>query len=172
MNEELERVWLSCDVASLWDACRDKFGRTSRINFEVLKNVVPSIRGGIDKVSMSANAYIVTHKRSTHKAFSDVLISLEYQVKMTEVDYVSSGKRPLAVHDDWTAGITVDAVHWADHYDTFVLAAGERQFEKLLTYLKNRGKNAVVLTFENDATKALYEGYADEVFYLTKDIVY
>jgi hypothetical protein len=169
---ELERIWLAVDVASLWDACRVSHGRGARINFEVLQDIVPSLRGGIEFVELTASAYIVTHKRNTHGTFSDVLNSLEYHVKPTEVEYVSDGNKPMPVHGDWTSGITVDAMHWLEHYDTFVLAAGTKQFEKLLTYLRNHGKNVIVLTFESEATQALYEDYADEVFYLTKDIVY
>ena len=170
--EQLERVWLACDVSSLWDSCRDAFGDNSRINFEVLKYVVPALRGGIDKVQMNANAYIVTHKRHTHKTFSDVLTSLEYVVKLTEVDYVTHKNRPTPVHDDWTSGITLDAVYWIDSYDTFVLAAGCRQFEKLLNFLRANGKNIIVLTFKSEYTEAVYSDYADEVHYLTEDIVY
>ena len=172
---DLERVWLAVDVSSLWDACRDKHGKDARINFEVLRNVIPSLRGGIDKVNMNASAYIVTHKRATHAAFSEVLTSMEYMVRNTEVAYVDPlppTRRVMAIHDDWTAGIAVDAMHWLEEYDTFVLAAGHKQFEKLLTYLQNRGKKVIVLTFETPVTKALYEEYADDVFYLTKDIVY
>ena len=168
----LERVWLAVDVASLWEACRACHGDRSRINFEVLKNVVPALRGGIDRVELTANAYIVTHKRATHKSFSDVLTSLEYAVKPIEMDYVSHNKRPLAIHDDWAVGISVEATHWLDSYDTFVLAAGTKQFTKLLTYLQNRGKTVIVLTFESEAAKGLYEGFADEVLYLTEDIIY
>jgi hypothetical protein len=172
MSEDLERVWLSVCVSSLWDACREKYGKHARINFEVLKNIVPCLRGGIDKVDLNAVAYIVTHKRATHSSFSDVLTSLEFQVRTTEVSYVSHNKRPVGVHDDWTAGIAVDAVHWVDSYDTFVLAAGAKQFEKLLKYLTLRGKEVIVLTFETEASRAIYEDCANEVLYLTKDIVY
>lgn len=175
MTNKLERVWLAVCVSSLWDACRKKHGKDARINFEVLRNVIPSIRGGIDKVEMTATAYIVTHRRATHQSFSDVLTSMEYMVRSTEVSYVDPNpptRQVLAIHDDWTAGIAVDAIHWIEEYDTFVLAAGHLQLEKLLTYLSNRGKTVYVMTFENPTTKALYEDYADEVFYLTKDIVY
>jgi hypothetical protein len=167
-----DRVWLAVDVASLWEACRTCHGRQARINFEVLRDVVVSIRGCLDTVEVTASAYIVTHKRNTHGTFQDVLDSLEYHVKPSQVEYAVAGDHPVSVHDDWTSGITVDAMHWLDHYDTFVLAAGTKQFEKLLTYLQSRGKNVIVLTFESPAATALYEDYADEVFYLTKDIVY
>ena len=179
MDEKLERVWLACDVYSLWAACREVHGSRSRINFEVLKNIVPTLRGGIDKVEMTASAYIVTHKRNTHKSFCDVLSGMEYMVKTMEVAYVDVGEAftrehtlPVAIHDDWTAGIAVDAVHWLDSYDTFVLAAGCLQLEKLITYLTHQGKNVTVLTFDSPEAKGLYEEYADEVLYLTKEIVY
>ena len=176
MSDGLERVWLAVEVSSLWDACREKHGSGSRINFEVLRNVIPSVRGGIGRVVLTASAYIVIHRRATHQSFSDVLTSLEYMVRTTEVSYTATSygptSSPVAVHDDWTCGISIDALHWMDEYDTFVLAAGHKQFEKLLTYLRNRGKNVVVMTFESPTTKSLYEEYADEVFYLTKDIIY
>ena len=160
VDKKLERVWLSVDVYSLWAACREVHGSSSRINFEVLKNIVPTLRGGIDKVEMTASAYIVTHKRNTHQSFCDVLSGMEYMVKTMEVAYVDPyppTRQVLAIHDDWTAGIAVDAVHWLDSYDTFVLAAGCLQLEKLITYLTHQGKNVTVLTFDSPEAKGLYE---------------
>lgn len=174
-KSDLERVLLAVDVASLWDTCRAKYGREARLNFEVLKNVVPAIRGGIDKVNMTSVAYIVTHKKATHLAFSKVLTALDFAVKSTEVKYFDPTpptRRVGSINDDWTVGISVDAVHWADKYDTFVLAAGAKPFEKLLQHLRERGKNVIVLTFENPRAKLTFEPNADEVLYLTKDIIY
>ena len=54
-----ERVLFCVDVSNLWDACRTKFGQSSRIDFEVLKNIYPSAQ---DITLMVANRKIILKK--------------------------------------------------------------------------------------------------------------
>jgi len=164
-----ERVLFCVDIANLWDACRTKFGQSSRIDFEVLKNIYPSMAK--DEIGVyHPTAYIVTHRRATHGSFTEVLMALGYQVKESCIDYVVVDSRPVSMHDDWSVGITVDAVHNMESYDTFVIATGVSQYKHLLNFLRDNGKKVVVLTFETEQTQKLYEGA--ETLFLSEDIVY
>ena len=52
--------------------------------------------------------------------------------------------------------LTIDAVHFRDSYDTFVLLSGDSDFESLIKYLKSFKKRCIVIsTKEHVALKLL-----------------
>lgn len=163
-----ERVFVACDVANMWKSCREQFGQKARVDFQVLKEIVPAIR---DKtpVWQTLCAYIVTSPRGDHHNFEAVLKSLGYCVRERCMRFAKGDDGPL--RSDWDVGITIDAIDKIDTYDTFVLVSGDGDFSYLLEYLKGKGKTTVVLTFEQNTSRLLYDS-ADELHFLTSRILY
>ena len=50
------------------------------------------------------------------------------------------------MNEDIDADLTIDAVHFRDEYDSFVLLSGDGDFESLLKYLKAYKKRCIVMS--------------------------
>lgn len=59
-----------------------------------------------------------------------------------ETDKVRGGHHKGNIDVD----LTIDAVHFRDEYDSFVLLSGDSDFESLIKYLKAFGKRCVVMS--------------------------
>jgi uncharacterized LabA/DUF88 family protein len=73
---------------------------------------------------------------------------------------------------DWDVGITIDALHHRDSYDTFVLISGDGDFSPLLRHLRIKcKKRTLVYSFNKSLARSLYSS-AEQVIRLTEDVVY
>lgn len=161
-----ERVYLACDVSNVWKACRTLHGKEARVNFEVLKDVVPSLMADVEQRLV---AYTVEHPRAVHKNFEEVLTSLGYEIKSRKLVYVDELRYPLNIN--WTTGITLDLLDVHDTYDTAVIVTGDGSYEDIIVRLKETGKKVIVIAFDTPASKVLYRE-ASELWALSGDIVY
>lgn len=164
----MERVFTAVDVSNVFKSCRETYGANSRIDFQKLAALIPSLRYP-DSIQQRLLAYIVTDPDQKHHAFEQVLYSFGYQVKQRFLKYAKGLTKPM--HSDWDVGITIDAVDQLDLYDTFALVSGDGDFSQLLDYIKKKGKKTLVLTFQKSTSKSLYE-VADELHLFTNDIVF
>jgi uncharacterized LabA/DUF88 family protein len=146
------RVYVAVDVSNLWKSCQEKYGGDARVDFLVLGEMIPSLFS--EPVQQKLVAYIVTTPRQRHRPFVSVLRSFGFRVKQRFMRRQKGLEKPL--NTDWDVGITVDAVSRIDQYDTFVLASGDGDFSLLLEFLRDRGKQTIVLTFPNNVATSLY----------------
>lgn len=159
---------MACDVSNLWKSCRDQYGLDSRLDFQILSRLLPAKRHP-RAVDMCQVAYLVTNAKQKHHAFYSALRGYGYTIRERVMRFDKSKGKPTRT--DWDVGITIDALDLVDEYDTFALASGDGDFTQLLRYLKLRGKNTVVVTFDCALSKSLYK-VADEVIILGKDSVF
>lgn len=161
------RAYVALDVSNLWKSCKEQFGREARIDFQILSQFVPS-RLRPEEVSQELVAYIVTNPKQRHHAFYAALRNYGYRVQQR---YMKYDKADRPTRTDWDVGITIDAIDRIDSYDLFVLASGDGDFSQLLSYLHQRQKKTMVLSFENSTAKSLYKT-ADQLITLTEDVVF
>jgi len=164
--QKIPRILLACDVPNVYKVCREEYGPNARVNFEILRDAVVSFAGNS---IISLVAYIITHPKATHYSFSEILAGTGYQVKERCIRYADEISGPLC--GDWSLGLTIDALNRTDDFDTFILVVGDNDYEPLISEIKSRGKEVIVLTFESAAARVLY-GAADRLFFLSESIVY
>lgn len=169
----MERVFLAVDVSNIWRVCKEKYGMDARVNFEVLKDIIPSLHDNPRDVEMEMAAYLITHPQSTHKHFEEVLTVLGYRVVEQCMDFVTLGDRTVPIRHTWDVGLALDAMEFkaSPGFDTFVLATGDADYSQLIRKLQEEDKKTIVLSFETPISAALY-GAADEFYFLSEDIVY
>ena len=159
-------IYLACDVSNLWKVCRSKYGKDARINFEVLKNIIPATYGNDVEVEMWA--YTVAHPKAVQKPFEEILTTLGFSIKSRDLAYVDDLNYPLNI--SWQMGISFDILdRQHDYYDTFVIMTGNGEFRDLID--RDLDRNLVVITFDTEAAKILYKG-VDELYLLEDNIVY
>jgi len=163
------RVFVAIDVSNLFKTCQLAHGGEARVDFELLYRKLSSL---YENSEFTACAYTVTnpllHKKSQNP-FVVVLKAFGYQVKERFLRWEKGLVKPM--RSDWDVGITIDAVHLQDTYDTFVLVSGDGDFSMLLSHLRIQHKKTVVLAFEGSAARSLYAN-ADELVWLDKDILF
>lgn len=165
---DFRHVYLACDVSNLWKVCRSKYGKNARINFEVLKNIIPATYENIHTLDLCA--YTVAHPKAVQKPFEDILTSLGFSVKSRELSYVNELNYPLNI--SWQMGISFDILEKLDQYDTFVIVTGNGEFRDLIDKVSvDDDVKLVVITFDTEAAKILYKG-VDELYLLEDNIVY
>lgn len=86
------------------------------------------------------------------RKFHDFLEIIGYIVRHKEIKFIKdeSDKEYGGHHKgNIDVDLTIDAVHFKDEYDSFVLLSGDSDFESLLKYLKAHGKRCIVLSTKN-----------------------
>lgn len=164
---QIERVYVAVDVSNVWKSCRLEYGEKARVDFRHLARLVPATRWP-QRVTQTLVAYIVTNPHQNHKMLYRALRG--YGFTMRERFMRHTKDKPF--HTDWDVGITIDALHHVDEYDTFVLVSGDGDFSPLLRHLKLRhGKETMVYAFDASLARQLYTT-AGRVITLTEDAVY
>lgn len=161
-----ERVYVAVDAANLLRSCRDVHGHHARVDFQVLRDLPCRLRG--QDVTVQSVAYVVHDPARKVQTFSQVLHAYGYVVRARTMRHQKGILKPM--HTDWDVGITIDALDKLDEYDTFVLVSGDGDFAQLLEYLRAKGKQTVVLSFEGTTSRLLYES-ADELHMLGVDVL-
>lgn len=163
------RIFAAVDVSNLFKTCQLTYGNDARVDFELLYKKLAALDA---ESEFTACAYTVTnpllHKKSQNP-FVVVLKAFGYQVKERFLRWEKGLVKPM--RSDWDVGITIDAVHLQDTYDTFVLVSGDGDFSMLLSHLRAQQKKTVVLAFEGSTARSLYTN-ADEIIWLNEDILF
>lgn len=161
----VERIYVACDVSNLWHSCRLQYGKRVRIDFDVLSKLVPSLSKS--EVQQKLVAYLVSNPKDNHHVLSQALVGYGFCIRERFLAY----NKYNSIRTNWDVGITIDAIHNLDEYDTFVLMSGDGDFSELLEYLKGYGKRTVVMAFgkttSNDLRKA-----ADSVIPLRESVTH
>ena len=161
------RVYVACDISNLWKDCREKYGSDARVDFEVLRRIVPSIFPD-QEVHQEIAAFIVTPPEKRNDAFERTLENFGYEIHWRPRRFLKTGP----IRADCGIDITIDAIDRCDDYDLFVLVSGDGDFSTLLEYLgETLDKETMVLTFQHSLSAMLHRS-ADRVYYFNRDIVY
>ncbi len=86
------------------------------------------------------------------RKFHDFLEIIGYTIRHKKVKFVhdkTDGEHGGHHKGNVDVDLTIDAVHFKDQYDSFVLLSGDSDFESLLKYLKAYKKRCVVLSTKN-----------------------
>ncbi|MDD4990436.1 MAG: NYN domain-containing protein [Candidatus Pacebacteria bacterium] len=83
------------------------------------------------------------------RKFHDFLEIIGYSVRHKEVKFIKDQKDNI--HRGHNKGnidvdLTIDAVHFRDSYETFILLSGDGDFESLIKYLKAYKKRCIVIS--------------------------
>lgn len=91
----------------------------------------------------------INPENEKERKFHDFLEIIGYIVRHKEIKFIKD-------HTDETYGghrkgnidvdLTIDAIHFRDNYDTFVLLSGDSDFESLIKYLKAHKKRCIVMS--------------------------
>ncbi|MBI2263230.1 NYN domain-containing protein [Candidatus Berkelbacteria bacterium] len=91
----------------------------------------------------------INPENKKERKFHDFLEIIGYTVRHKEIKFIKDDK-------DTTYGghrkgnidvdLTIDAVHFRDKYDSFILLSGDSDFESLIKYLKSFQKRCVVIS--------------------------
>jgi len=145
-----------------------KHGARTRLDFQILSQVVPSIWYPAP-VEQYIVAYMVTTPKQRHHAFHMALREYGYRVRERMMSRTKADNKPTKT--DWDVGITIDALDRMDAYDTFVLMSGDGDFSQLLRHLRQNGKQTMVLCFDLGLSRDLYDK-SDNVRLLDDSTVY
>jgi uncharacterized LabA/DUF88 family protein len=181
-SAQIERVFVAVDIMNLWYAARDQYGKEVRVNYDKLKKLIQQRALGRYPRQLQLRAYTITASTRTmpdgstehldqprNTKFLGTLRTSGYEIKNRNLYTEKGVKKPFA--SDWDVGIAIDAVSYADEYDTFCLVSGDGDYAVLIENLKSRSKYVEVVTFQNVTSRKLYDT-ADRVIHLTKNELY
>ena len=83
------------------------------------------------------------------RKFHDFMEIIGYAVKHKKIKFIrDKDDHEYGGHNKGNVDVdlTIDAVHFKNDYDSFVLLSGDGDFESLLKYLKAHGKRCIVLS--------------------------
>jgi uncharacterized LabA/DUF88 family protein len=79
--------------------------------------------------------------------FHDFLDIIGYKVKSKKIKFIKDDKSGNGFHKaNLDVDLTIDALHYRDSYNSFVLLSGDSDFEPLLKYLRIYSKKCIILS--------------------------
>ena len=98
------------------------------------------------KLSRIAFYGAINPDNAQERKFHDFLEIIGFVVKHKKIKFIEDKTDPL--HGGHHKGnvdveLTIDAVHYRNEFDTFVLLSGDGDFEALVRYLKSFGKRCI-----------------------------
>lgn len=116
-----------------------------RIDFRKLRNYFKK------ETTLFRIAYYsaINPENKKERKFHDFLEIIGYVVKHKEIKFIKD--KQDRIHGGHHKGnvdvdLTIDAVHFRDNYDTFILLSGDSDFASLIKYLKGFKKRCVVIS--------------------------
>lgn len=90
----------------------------------------------------------INPENERERRFHDFLEIIGYTVKHKKIKFIKDGNEIHGGHHKGNVDVelTIDAVHFRDDYDTFVLLSGDSDFEALIKYLKKYKKRCIVMS--------------------------
>ncbi|GFP24638.1 hypothetical protein HKBW3S43_00951 [Candidatus Hakubella thermalkaliphila] len=91
----------------------------------------------------------INPENEKERKFHDLLEIIGYVVRHRKIKFIKD--KTEGIHGGHHKGnidvdLTIDAVHFRDEYDSFVLLSGDSDFESLIKYLKAFSKRCVVMS--------------------------
>lgn len=83
------------------------------------------------------------------RKFLDFLEMIGFEVKIKKIKFIKDKKDQKfgGYHKgNIDVDLTIDAIHYKDNYDTFVLLSGDSDFDSLIKYLKRHQKRCIVMS--------------------------
>lgn len=91
----------------------------------------------------------INPENEKERKFHDFLEIIGYVVKHKEIKFIKDENDKLyGGHHKGNIDVdlTIDAVHYRDDYNTFILLSGDSDFESLIKYLKTFKKRCIVMS--------------------------
>ncbi len=90
----------------------------------------------------------INPENERERKFHDFLEIIGYTVKHKAIKFIKDGNEVYGGHHKGNVDVelTIDAVHFRDNYDTFILLSGDSDFESLIKYLKKYKKRCIVMS--------------------------
>ncbi len=110
-----------------------------------------------------------------HKFFTFLKKGLGFIVRKKElkrISIVNEHGEAIEEKGNMDVEMTIDALHYLDHYDTAIFFTGDSDFLALVTYLRRGGKKVYIFSSKNNISEELRtgaDGYFD-VLVLSEDI--
>ena len=113
---------MAVDIENLWYGARIEFGKTWRVNYEKLRDLIIGLLP--EDAQVEAIAYVVISENHDNRRFMMTLDKLGYVIKKRYMRYT---KAEGASKSDWDVGITVDVLKrlYEEELDIFVLVSGD-----------------------------------------------
>lgn len=148
-----QRVGIFIDVQNLYYSAKNLFN--AKVNFGEI------VKAGVDNRKLiRAIAYVVKTPTGEEKPFFAALTNLGIETKERDLQIFFGGAKKA----DWDVGITVDMIRLSPSLDALILVSGDGDYQQLVTYLQNQGKQVEVLAFKETTSSKLIEtadGFVD-----------
>ncbi|PJC56367.1 hypothetical protein CO026_00680 [Candidatus Kaiserbacteria bacterium CG_4_9_14_0_2_um_filter_41_32] len=177
MSNSERKVAVFIDASNVWQAQKVK---GKMFDFEKLKSYVTSKYNAEMVTYYYYTAYPAdgTRDYSTdgkHKFFTYLKKGLGFVVRKKELKRISiETELGNAVQEKGNMDVemTIDAIHYKDHFDIAIFFTGDSDFLALISYLRNAGKKVFVYSSRNNISSELRtgtDGYTD-ILTVKKDI--
>jgi uncharacterized LabA/DUF88 family protein len=162
-------VYVFIDASNLWEAQKAKgrfFDYTKLCDFLKQKHFATTIK------IFYYSAYPAEGTRSyaldgKHKFFTFLKKGLDFTVRKKElkrIAIITEAGEVIEEKGNMDVEMTIDAIHYAQQYDTAVFFSGDSDFLALVTYLRRGGKKVFVYSSRNNISEELRtsaDGYID-----------
>lgn len=166
---EEKSYFMAIDVQNLWYSCRYIHGNEYRVDYSALLNFIRENVISETVTSLDATAYLIVSSHHDQTNFIGALRGLGLNIKKRHL--VFNRNRNTPQNTNWDVGITADAFMQEGEYDSFILVSGDGDFTYLVEPLRERGKEVVVCSFEDNISKSLALS-ASRVYHFPDDVVY
>jgi len=160
--KEFQRVNVFIDTQNIYHSAKNLYG--AKVDF---KKLIDFLIG--ERKLIHAFAYVI-RSEFTPKEFDffEALISQGIHLRIKEIQIYPDGTKKA----DWDVGMAVDVVRFSDLADAIILVTGDSDFDYLVEYLQNRGKQVEIAGF-GQTTSVKLKDLADFYYDLNelKDLI-
>lgn len=82
-----------------------------------------------------------------------------YTLRLKPIKHLRDFKGRIKSKSNCDVDLTLDAIRLEKEYDTFILLSGDGDFEILLRYLREKGKNIVVIANSDNTARIIKDRY-------------
>lgn len=176
-NSKQSRVAVFIDASNLWQAQKVK-GRM--FDFEKLKQYLLRTYRASSITCYYYTAYPADGTRTytidgKHKFLTYLKRGLGFVVRKKELKRIiieTEAGQLVQEKGNMDVEMTIDAIHFKDHYDIGIFFSGDSDFLALISYLRNANKDIFVYSSHNNVSSELRtgaNGYVD-VLTISEDI--
>jgi len=162
-NNNQKIIYVFIDASNLWETQKVK-GKF--FDFEKLKFYLKKIHNAKDIKIFYYTAYPADGTRDyslsgKHKFFTYLKKGLVFIVRKKEIKRISIHNEIgdfIEEKGNMDVEISIDMIHFKNHYDEVVLFSGDSDFLALVNYIKNANKKVYIYSSKNNISEELRTG--------------
>lgn len=112
--------------------------------------------------------YMIRSKDFNSSRFEAKLKHIGYTLSIKESERVFRDRRTVYKHTNHDVLITIDCIEKLDMFQKWILMSGDGDFTDLASFLKKKGKQVEVWSFEESHNSSI-EPYADKMKFLNEN---